>query len=204
MMRRRALLALPALLPVTATAQGFPFMPDAEAVALLRAGGLNLYFRHGITDRSQVDTGRRGDRAGQRNLSEAGRVQARQLGEAFRTLGIPVTEVLSSEVFRARDTAELAFGADRVRIERDLIADDYTPGDALEDARAVSRRLAQPVTPGNRVMVGHIVPLGMILGRSLAQAEFPEGSAGVFRPLGTRWEHLGFVRAEQLIAAARG
>ena len=51
------------------------------------------------------------------------------------------------------------------------------------------------------MMVGHIVPLGMVLGRSLAQAEFPEGSIGVFRPLGARWEHLGFVRAEQLIAA---
>jgi hypothetical protein len=89
-----------------------------------------------------------------------------------------------------------------VRVERDLIADDYTPGDALADARAVSRRLAEPVSGGNRVMVGHIVPLGMILGRGLAQEEFPEGAAGVFRPLGSRWDHLGFLRAEQLIRAA--
>lgn len=188
-MLRRALplLALPAL------AQGFSFI--AEPVALLRAGGLNLYLRHAITDRSQVDTGRRGDRAGQRNLSEAGRAQARALGDAFRRHAIPVTEVLTSEVFRALDTAELAFGGGRV--ERDLIADDYTPGNAAEDAAAVSRRLAGPVT-GNRVMVGHIVPLGMILGRGLAQGEFPEGAMGVFRPGDGRWAFLGFVRAEQL------
>ena len=143
MLHRRALLALP-LLAAPAAAQ-HAFLPDGQALSLLRAGGLNLYIRHAITDRTQVDTGRRGDRAGQRNLSEAGRQQARALGAAFRALNIPVAEVLTSEVFRAADTAELAFG--QARVERDLIADDYTPGDAWEDARAVSRRLAQPSRP---------------------------------------------------------
>lgn len=173
------------------------FLPTAEALALLRAGGLNLYLRHAITDRSQADTGRRGDRAGQRNLSAAGEAQARALGAAFSRLAIPVAEVLSSEVFRARETAELAFG--QARIHPSLIADDYTPGDAGADARAVSALLATPPPgPGNRVLVGHIVPLGMILGRGLGQQEFPEGGMGVFRP---GWRFLGFVAAEQLISA---
>lgn len=196
-MQRRLLLSLLAL-PLPAVAQDF--LADDQAVALLRGGGLNLYFRHGITDRSQIDTGRRGDRSGQRNLSEAGRTQATRLGEAVRALGIPVAEVLTSEVFRARDTAELAFGW--ARVEPDLIADDYTPGNAAEDARRVSRRLAEPIAGGNRVLVGHIVPAGMILGRSLSQAEFPEGTAAIFRPRGADWEWLGMVRADQLIRAA--
>lgn len=196
-MHRRLLLSLLAL-PAAARAQ--PVLAEDRAVALLREGGLNLYLRHGITDRSQIDTGRRGDRAGQRNLGEAGRVQATRLGEAFRALGIPVVEVLTSEVFRARDTAELAFGW--ARVEPDLIADEYTPGEAAEDARRVSRRLAEPVAGGNRVMVGHIVPLGLILGRSLSQAEFPEGAAAIFRPRGADWEWLGVIRADQLIRAA--
>jgi broad specificity phosphatase PhoE len=196
MRRRQALLAL---LAAPAAAQGFSFL--AEPLPLLRRGGLNLYLRHAITDRRQADTGRRGHRAGQRNLSEAGREQARALGEAFRRLGIPVAEVWTSEVFRALDTAELAFGWARPEIARDLIADDYTPGDAQADARAVSRRLATPVAGGNRVLVGHIVPLGLVLGRSLAQAEFPEGSMSLFQPEGGGWRHLGFVRAEQLIDA---
>jgi len=200
-MQRRAVLA--AFLAMPAAAQGFDFIPDEALLPMLRAGGLNLYFRHGITDRSQVDTGRRGDRSGQRNLSEAGRQQAIRLGQAIRALNIPVHEVLTSEVFRALDTAELAFGRAQIRVERDLIADDYTPGSASDDARAVSRRLGQPVAGGNRVMFGHIVPLGMILGRGLAQQEFPEGAAGVFRPRGGEWEFLGFFRAEQLIAFAR-
>ncbi len=195
--RRRFLLAAA---PATALAQGFRFIETPQALALLRAGGLNLYIRHAITDRSQFDTGRRGDRAGQRNLSAAGEAQARALGAAFRRLNIPVVEVLTSEVFRALETAQLAFG--QARIHPSLIADDYTSGDAMADARAVSRELlAAPVAGGNRVLVGHIVPLGMMLGRGLAQQEFPEGSMGVFRPTGAAWEFLGFVTAEQLIGA---
>lgn len=199
-MQRRIFLA--GLLTLPAAAQGATFIANDALLPLLRAGGLNLYFRHAITDRAQQDSGRRGDRTGQRNLNEAGRQQAQRLGQALRALNIPVTEVLTSEVFRALDTAELAFGRAQIRVERDLIADDYTPGSASDDARAVSRRLGQPVVGGNRVMVGHIVPLGMILGRGLAQAEFPEGSAGVFRPRGGEWEFMGFFRAEQLIALA--
>jgi len=199
-MHRRALFL--SVLAGPALAQGFTFIPEDQLLALLRAGGLNLYFRHAITDRSQVDSGRRGDRAGQRNLNEAGRVQAAQLGRAMRALNIPIAEVLTSEVFRALDTAELAFGVERVRVQPELIADDYTSGSATDDARAASRLLARPVSGGNRVMVGHIVPLRMILGRGLAQEEFPEGAAGVFRPHGADWDFLGFFRAEQLIGAA--
>ncbi|WP_207539175.1 histidine phosphatase family protein [Sabulicella rubraurantiaca] len=197
-MRRRALLALPAFLSQPARAQS-GFLPTEEGVALLRGGGLNLYLRHAITDRSQSDTGRRGDRSGQRNLSAEGRAQAAALGAAFRRHRIPVTEVLSSEVFRARDTAELAFGA--ARVIPALIADDYTPGDARADAAEVSRLLSQTVPGGNRVLVGHIVPMGMILGRSLSQAEFPEGAMGLFRPSGTDWRFLGFLAAQQLIGS---
>lgn len=194
---RRLLAALP-FLPLAARAEP-AFLDTGGALALLRAGGLNLYLRHAITDRAQADSGRLAERAGQRNLSAEGRAQAAALGAAFRRLAIPVAEVLTSPVFRARDTAELAFGA--ARVERDLVADDYTPGSAAEDAAAVSRRLAEPVAGGSRVLVGHIVPLGMILGRPLAQAEFPEGAMGVFRPGGASWRFLGFVAARQLIEA---
>ena len=202
MPRRRCLVALPFLpLVFPAASAQAGFLDTGAALARLRAGGLNLYLRHAITDRTQADTGRLGDRGGQRNLSAAGRAQATALGAAFRRLGIPVAEVLTSPVFRARDTAELAFGA-AARVERDLIADDYTPGSAAEDAAAVSRRLAQPVVDGNRVLVGHIVPLGLVLGRHLAQAEFPEGAMGLFQPTGAGWRFGGFVTAAQLIEVA--
>ncbi len=168
---------------------------------MLLRGGLNLYLRHAITDRSQRDTGRLGDRAGQRNLSPAGEAQARALGGATRGLGIPIAEVLTSPVFRAQDTARLAFG--EARVHPALIADDYTSGDARQDAAEVSALLGRPTGGPNRVLIGHIVPLGMILGRSLSQEEFAEGSLGLFRPEGEAWRFLGFVPAEALIAAAR-
>ncbi|MEM6452128.1 MAG: histidine phosphatase family protein [Cyanobacteria bacterium P01_D01_bin.105] len=43
----------------------------------------------------------------QRNLSEPGRQQARDIGEAFRDRNIPVTQVLSSQWCRCLETAEL-------------------------------------------------------------------------------------------------
>ena len=47
------------------------------------------------------------DCATQRNLSEAGRQQAREIGAAFRDRHIPVVKVLSSQWCRCLETAEL-------------------------------------------------------------------------------------------------
>jgi phosphohistidine phosphatase SixA len=203
-MHRRTLLlaglapfATPAL---AATAQG----EAARAlVAALRRGGVVVVMRHGITDRSQVDTGDLTRREGQRNLSEAGRAQSVRTGEAVRRLSIPLGQVLASPVFRARDTAELAFGA-ATMIEDNLTADDYTP-----DAALLSRRIAwlrartgRPSAAGvTDILVGHIVPLGMVLGRGLAQAEYPEGGMAIFAPGEGAGRLLGILSAETLQAA---
>lgn len=200
-MRRRFLLAAPALLlarpAMAATAQG----EAARAlVAALRAGGVVVVMRHGITDRSQVDTGDLSNRAGQRNLNEAGREQSRRTGRALATLGVPLGQVLTSPVFRARDTAELAFGA-RAVVEPLLTADDYTP-DAAQLARQIAwlrARTGRPSAVGaTDILVGHIVPLGMVLGRGLAQAEYPEGSLAVFAPGEGAGRLMGILAAESL------
>lgn len=196
---RRAALLLALSAPAAArTAEG---EAAAALVAALRAGGHVAVMRHAITDRSQLDTGDLLNRAGQRNLSDDGRAQARRLGAAFAALRIPLGEVLASPVFRARDTAEIAFGA-RARIEPMLTADDYTP-DPAQLARQIAwlrARAAAPSAPAaTDVLVGHIVPLGMMLGRSLAQAEYPEGAIAVFAPGGRL---LGILSAESLAAAA--
>jgi phosphohistidine phosphatase SixA len=202
MQPRRLILAAPALLLAArrasaATAQG---AEAAALIAALRAGGVVAVMRHGITDRSQVDTGDLTNRAGQRNLSAEGRAQSLRTGRAVAALGIPLGQVLTSLVFRARDTAELAFGALAV-IEPNLTADDYTPDAVLLRERIawLGARSVRPSAPGaTDVLVGHIVPLGMMLGRGLAQAEFPEGSFAVFAPnRGLR----GILAAETLWAA---
>lgn len=196
-LQRRLLLAAPLLAALPARA-------SAPLVAALRAGGVVAVMRHGITDRSQSDGGDLSDRARQRNLSEAGREQSRRSGRAVAALGIPLGQVLASPVFRARDTAEIAFGA-RAVVEPMLTADDYTP-DPARLARQIAwlrARTGRPSAPGaTDILVGHIVPLGMVLGRGLAQAEYPEGSLAVFTPGGDAGRLLGILTAEALAEAA--
>ncbi|MCU0987181.1 MAG: histidine phosphatase family protein [Acetobacteraceae bacterium] len=191
---------------VLAAFAGFalPARADASLIGALRAGGCVVYIRHAITDRSQVDTGDLTRREGQRNLSAEGRAQAQAIGRAIVRLGIPIGAVLTSPVFRARDTAELAFGTSRTRIDEVLTADDYTPDSRLLAQRIAEtrRRLTLPPASGNDILVGHIVPLGMVLGRSLGQAEFAEGTLALFRPGGAAPDLMGFLHAGQLIAAS--
>jgi phosphohistidine phosphatase SixA len=197
-MRRRALLLLAGLAAARPARAGPPL------VSALRRGGLVVYMRHAITNHSQVDTGRLGNRAGQRNLNEAGRRQAEAVGRAVGALGIPVGEVLASPVFRAADTALLAFGAERARIVPAMTADDYTHDPAVLAANIETqrRRLLTPPRSGNDFLVGHRTPLMMILRRHLTQEEYPEGALALFRPGGAVPDMLGILTAEALVAAA--
>ncbi len=94
--------------PATAS----PPLAGAPLLAALRSGGYVLYFRHTSTDFGQNDEQMTGyeDCARQRNLTEAGRAEARAIGAAIRALRIPIGEVLASPFCRTRETAELMFG----------------------------------------------------------------------------------------------
>jgi phosphohistidine phosphatase SixA len=171
-------------------------------VAGMQDGGKVIYIRHAITDPKQVDTGRLGDRAGQRNLTPAGQEQARALGRAFVTLRIPRGEILASPVFRARDTAELAFGTESVTVTRDLVADEYAGGNVRAMVAATSRLLRTLPPPGdNRILIGHRTPLEMATGQKFPDTMLPEGGMAVFHP-GINGRLLGTITAERLIRSA--
>jgi phosphohistidine phosphatase SixA len=174
-------------------------------VAAMQDGGKVIYLRHAATNPKEVDTGRLGDRAGQRNLSPAGIAQARALGNAFRSLQIPMGEILASPVFRARDTGELAFGANRIRVTADLVADDYA-GPNVRAMLDATRRLLRTATPpgDNRILIGHRTPLEMVLQRGFPDTVLPEGAIAVFEPNsdGTEPRLLGTITAERLIHSA--
>jgi phosphohistidine phosphatase SixA len=182
---RRALLGLALATPAAAQ----PIVPVAvEASPLLarvRAGGLVLFFRHADTAGEPCDRSYRAeDRAGQRNLSPRGREQAQRIGQRFTELGIPVQfPVQAGPVYRARDTAEEAWGPTRVQVTDSLLADDYA-GARLDWVLAEHRRLFNaPVPPGvNRVLVGHRTPAIMIYGDPVGGRAFPEGAALVIQP----------------------
>ena len=82
--------------------------PTEDAI---RTGGVALLMRHatapgtGDPEPFKVD-----DCGTQRNLSEAGRDEARRIGAHLRQIGLTPGEVLTSQWCRCRDTAQLAFG----------------------------------------------------------------------------------------------
>lgn len=54
-------------------------------------------------------------------MSKASRAQASAIGAAIQRLDLKVGQIAASPVFRAQDTAELVFGAERVEIDSWLI-----------------------------------------------------------------------------------
>jgi broad specificity phosphatase PhoE len=150
-----------------------------DLVARLRQGGHVIFIRHAATEATQDDP--RPDLADpstQRNLSDAGRDQARQLGRAIGRLQIPVGTVLASPYARTRETAELAFGRDRVRVTRDLLNEAF-PGTDDEDLARRLRRLftTRPPAGQNTVLVSHGFNLQGATGLSVA-----EGESAIFSP----------------------
>ncbi|RZL95547.1 MAG: histidine phosphatase family protein [Variovorax sp.] len=78
----------------------------------LRAGQCAVLWRHAQTTQGVGDPpGFRLEQCStQRNLSDAGRAQARAAGEWFRSRGLAPRAVRTSAWCRCKDTAELAFG----------------------------------------------------------------------------------------------
>jgi broad specificity phosphatase PhoE len=144
---------------------------DEALWAQLRAGGLVVFIRHAETDPGVGDPPgfRLDDCRTQRNLSAAGREQARRLGEAFRRERVPVVQVLSSEWCRCRETATLAFGR-------------YEPWPALNNLfgrrenepgqrRAMLERAGAFHGNGNLVLVTHGSTVVPVAGINPAQGE---------------------------------
>jgi phosphohistidine phosphatase SixA len=113
MRRRRALGACLAFAATIAFAQGAAAQLSGSALGdALKRGGYVIYFRHTSTDFSQNDAAMTSyeDCARQRNLTDAGRDEARAIGAAIARLAIPVGDVLASPYCRTMETARLIFG----------------------------------------------------------------------------------------------
>ena len=164
---------------------------DAALWQRLRGGGHVLLMRHAATDPGIGDPpGFVLERcASQRNLSDAGRRDARRIGDALRRRGIPIGEVLSSRWCRCLDTARLAFGRAEPAPMLDSMFRD-------EDARRrgkvaeVQARAGRHTGEANLVLVTHDINIRALVGESVAQ-----GDIVVTRPAGARLETLGVLPA---------
>lgn len=119
------------------------------------------------------------------------------------TLGIEFARIFASPVYRARETAELVFGAEEIQVTMDFVADDYAGG-ALRDMIAATDRLlaTEPPEGANLLLVGHRTPLEMVTGQDFPDTILPEGAMVVIELGGDGTRRLGTVSADALIAAA--
>ena len=173
-------------------------LPDAgETLAgpalaqALQRGGFTLYFRHARTDFSQNDRDMKGfdDCAKQRNLSDAGRGDARAVAEAMRSLKLAFSEVLASPYCRTMETARLMTG--RATSTREVLG-AMTPG-GKPDYSALEKILATPPARGTlRMISSHGNPFAAIAGAP----HLAEGEAAVIRGDGGRWTIVARIRVE--------
>jgi len=160
-----------------ATWKPFPG-PDSTLVSKLRSGGYVLVFRHSLTDWGQKDADLTNfeDRSTQRNLSKEGVEVATAIGKAIAALKIPIGPVLTSPMWRCRDTGQLAFGKNEPN------PDLFTKS---ASSRAVRLTLLSTAPkPGeNVVLVMHQDQLLPII-PGLHRDQLKEAEAFVVKPLG--------------------
>ena len=154
----------------------------AQISEKLVGGGYTILLRHtSTTPRPGGDQALDlDDCESQRILSEAGRAEARRIGEAFRKLGIKVGDVLTSPYCRCVDTGKLAFGKGSTS-EVLSVYDSLPLETKIEFGTEVRKLLDTPPAPGtNSVLITHTGNLLYAFGLE----PNPEGVMHVFKPTG--------------------
>jgi broad specificity phosphatase PhoE len=143
---------------------------DAGFWTLLREGGCVLLMRHAQTDPGVGDPPdfRLGECSTQRNLSDAGREQARKVGATFLRERVKVDQVRSSAWCRCVDTAMLAFKQNTVWPP---INSFFGTGDRDVQTRTVLDAVQGWQAPRNLVLVTHQVNITALTGQNLAMGE---------------------------------
>lgn len=164
-----------------------PALATEAGWALLRDGGRVVLLVHGRAPGT-------GDPANfdvencrtQRNLSEAGRQQARRLGALFAARAAPVATVYSSRYCRALDTARLAFGDSNVEAMEALDSFENHPEQEEEWTRAIVDLIGDYTDSDNMVLVTHQPNILALTGTRAR-----EGEAIIVAPAGDGIETIG-------------
>ena len=189
------------LMAWSSTAHAEKQLTDAELIASLKKGGHVIYVRHTTTDVSKTDQNREdlSDWTMQRNLSDKGRKEAVSIGLAFRALGIPVGDIITSPYCRCIETGKLAFG--KAQASKDLA---FSVGEDKKDAEQLAKALklmlgTKPAGQSNTVLISHS-------GNLQDAANLfpkPEGVTIIFKPQGNNaFEFVQRIEAEQWVQMA--
>jgi phosphohistidine phosphatase SixA len=188
---RRALLCLLAL-AVLAGCGGDdePSAQDVELANALKQGGVVLVMRHAITEPTTDRVEEIGDCSTQRNLTEEGREQARQIGRDIDALGVPVDEVLTSPLCRTKETADLAFGNAQVRMWLLSAGEEATPADERRIRRLQNSTTAPPGSA--TALVTHTGNIGGAFDQSVGEGDIVvvrgDEQLGIVKP--EDWQRL--------------
>jgi phosphohistidine phosphatase SixA len=158
----------------------------ADVVPALQKGGYVVFLRHPKTNPDQADTDplHIDNVQAQRQLSDEGRKQARDIGAAFRALKIPVASVVSSKFFRAQEAAKL-LELGKVEASLDVAEGGLvvSPNENQRRAQALRKRLGTAPPAGqNAIIVSHRPNLQDAAGKDLG--DVGEAEAVIFEPLG--------------------
>jgi len=160
---------------------------------LLQQGGQVILMRHAVTTPGVGDPPgmRLDDCSTQRNLTDEGRRQAREVGAALRAHGVTVTRVLASPWCRCLETARLAFGS---AIEASPVIGNLFGRPERQDGqvRAMRELVGGWRGRGALVLVSHGSTIAALTGVHPAPAEMvvvtPQGS-GAFVVAGRLTAH---------------
>jgi phosphohistidine phosphatase SixA len=159
--------------------------PPSEWINALRAGGHVIVMRHGTTYPDQADTEplNFGNVEKQRQLNDAGRAAAKEMGGAFAKLQIPIAEVYTSMFNRAIETAWLAFGEATPTLDLTEGGLVVTPIENNRRAQALRKLVATAPPAGtNTFAVTHKPNILDAFGKDWFDVR--EGEASVFKPDG--------------------
>jgi phosphohistidine phosphatase SixA len=172
---------------------------QADWINALRQGGYVIVFRHGATHQDQADTDplNPSNVAQQRQLNDAGRAKAKEIGEAFRKLKIPVGQVHTSVFNRAVENGKL-MNLGEVTSSPDITEGGLivTPIENNRRAQAL-RQLAGTVPPAgtNTVVITHKPNILDAFGKDWFDVR--EGEASVFQPGGGGYKLIVRVQPDE-------
>jgi phosphohistidine phosphatase SixA len=160
--------------------------PPEGLLSDLKKGGYVLFIRHPRTNPDQADTDplHLDNVKAQRQLSDEGRQQAKELGAAFRALKIPVERLISSKFQRAQEAAKL-LDVGEVTVSLDVSEGGLVVSTRENQRRAKALRnlLGTPPAKGkNLVILSHRPNLQDAAGKEFGDVD--EAEMVVFRPLG--------------------
>ena len=145
---------------------------DENIVEILKKENNIIFIRHAIApgngDPSNFDIS---DCSTQRNLSKNGELQALKIGNFFKKNDIKITEVLSSEWCRCKNTAKIAFGNYETKNFLNSFYDDKFSENKDKQILEFQKFIRNWNKTGNLVFVTHYVVISEILNKATSSGE---------------------------------